>query len=621
MKALPAAARRSAAAFFLAVAFASSVGARVRAQQLESATVSTFAGSGAPGYTDGRNGSFVMPTGLAYDASGNLYVSDGGAQRIRRISPRGDITTIAGGGALDLSGTWVPGGYADGTGSVARFNRPAGLAIRRDGSLYVADTFNYCIRRVMPSGTVTTYSGSPGHSGQADGSASAARFVRPVGLAVDNQDNLYVADFSGIRKIDPNGNVTTLRAFGIEPFAVAVFDGPFGRMLFAGDKYGIVSRPGNATDATQDRRFASAHSPLGVMTLGIQGDRMLGNAASLAAIDEKTVVYADPRTNTVRLLETISGETKTVAGRAAEDASGNTGGYENGPGAQAKFFAPMGITRARDGSLMVADAGNRRIRHLSPFLRVDPWNAYGVAYPGIDQGTGNQYRIAYVGNSYIWADTYWKDSIEGTIESRLASGPYWRRHKRQRLRVVPVLQLTLDQVSKFADTAADTGLYNYVVLNLNWGTIQTWFNPGQQPMLDPTSVTLRRQLSASLSQIRAKLIRKQIGFLVVSHPGPFEIDPTESIWYSFAYVPQKDDFIRTDLVPNPDVRVGALLRDAVRDSGAALLDLWPVFSQNERRRVRIPLFGSGDYHFTQYARKLVGNAVAKRLEVAAPWAH
>jgi len=568
---------------------------------------------------DGKNGSFLMPTGLTYDSKGNLYVADGAAQRIRRIETGGAIRTIAGGGAMEKGAAWVPGSYADGVGHLARFNRPAGLAIRRDGTLFIADTFNHCIRRMLPDGTVTTYGGVPSEAAHVDGPLAVARFVRPTGLAVDNEDNLYVADFSGIRKIDVGGNVSTLPALGINPSAIAILDGPFGRMLFVGDKFGIVARRGAATDASGDRRFSSANAPAGLTALNTNSERILGNVAYLAALDEKTVAYTDVRTNTVRLLEVISGETKILAGPEAEDSSGNTGGYVNGLGKEAKFFAPLGIVRARDGSLVVADGGNRRIRRLSRIDRVDPWNAYGVAYPGVDEhSSSSEFRIAYVGNSYVWYDTYWQDSIEGIIESRVSANAFWHKEKEQP-RVIPVLQLLLPQVTKFAEVAADTGLYNFVILNLNWGTVESFFNPNQDLLLEKHSAGWQQQLSKSLSDIKRELSRKNIGFLVVVHPGPFEIDPTESAWFSFVQAQKNDYSFPSEVAPDP--QIGDLLNASVRRSGVDCLNLWPLFLEQETSRDRRPLFGSGNYHFTQFARRLVADAVADRLIQLAPWQH
>jgi len=206
------------------------------------------------------------------------------------------------------------------------------------------------------------------------------------------------------------------------------------------------------------------------------------------------------------------------------------------------------------------------------------------------------------------------------MQSRLAANPFWRAHN-QRPHVIPVIEYTLEQTGKFADTAAGTGLYNYIVLNLNWATVESSFNPNQQVVLDPASAALRRQLSDSLAAIGRTLRETHIGFLVVTHPGPFEIDPTEAMWFSFAYVPQKNDYIRTDEAPNPDPQVGELLNGAAREAGVRLVNLWPQLIADEKVGVRVPLFGSGDYHFTQYARKLVGDAVAQRLEETAPWQH
>jgi len=150
------------------------------------AQVSTLAGSGSPGYGDGaaRETRFADPFGVAVAADGSVYLTDAGeANRIRKVSPEGVVTTLAGGRE----------GFADGAGAGASFNTPSALALDAAGNLYVADTGNNRVRKVTPEGVVTTLAGD-GAAGYVDGPASQARFDSPVGLTVDKDGNVYVAD-------------------------------------------------------------------------------------------------------------------------------------------------------------------------------------------------------------------------------------------------------------------------------------------------------------------------------------------------------------------------------------------------------------------------------------------
>jgi len=165
--------------------------------------VTTFAGSGSSGSADGAGtaASFNCPSGIAADAAGNLYVADSCNQRIRHISPAGVVTTLAGSGSV---------GAADGTGTAASLAFPRGVAVDSAGIVYVADTSNFKIRRVSPDGVVTTLAGS-GSYGPGDGSGSAAGFHLPETVATDPSGNVYVADASDcmIRAITPAGVALT----------------------------------------------------------------------------------------------------------------------------------------------------------------------------------------------------------------------------------------------------------------------------------------------------------------------------------------------------------------------------------------------------------------------------
>ncbi len=188
-------------------------------------SVGLLAGSsGQQGSADGSYGSalFRQPRGLALDKSENLYVADTGNSLIRKISPAGVVTTLAGSASVQ--------GYIDATSSAAAFNSPQALAVDGSGNVYVADTGNSAIRRITPAGVVTTIAGS-GFKGSADGTANLAAFNQPSGIVLDSAGNLYVCDTFNdtVRKITPDGVVTTLAGVaGVGGYA----DGPMATALF-----------------------------------------------------------------------------------------------------------------------------------------------------------------------------------------------------------------------------------------------------------------------------------------------------------------------------------------------------------------------------------------------------
>lgn len=216
--------------------------------------VTTLAGGGtvggvASGHADGQGtaATFSTPTGVAVDASGNVYVADYFNHLIRKIDPRGNVTTLAGGGAVGGIGA----GYADGKGSAATFDGPTGVAVDTAGNVYVTDYFNNLIRRVDTTGNVTTLAGGGGlggnEAGHADGQASAATFDGPTGVAVDVVGNVYVSDYfnNSIRKISPDGRVTTLAGGGSGGGDSGHADGPGSAATFAGPNGLAVDGLGN----------------------------------------------------------------------------------------------------------------------------------------------------------------------------------------------------------------------------------------------------------------------------------------------------------------------------------------------------------------------------------------
>jgi len=161
--------------------------------------VTTLAGTaGTPESDDGTGAAarFKYPSGVAVDAAGNVYVADRNNHLIRKITSGGAVTTLAG-----SAGT---SGSTDGTGAAARFNFPWGVAVDAAGNVYVADSFNYTIRKITSGGVVTTFAGSAGSFGSTDATGAAASFNQPAGVAVDTAGNVYVADYGNntIRKIN-----------------------------------------------------------------------------------------------------------------------------------------------------------------------------------------------------------------------------------------------------------------------------------------------------------------------------------------------------------------------------------------------------------------------------------
>jgi sugar lactone lactonase YvrE len=279
--------------------------------------VSTFAGgAGIPGSTDatGTAARFNSPAGLAVDAAKAVYVADTGNHTIRKITSAGIVSTLA--GAAGLSGS------TDASGSSARFNAPTGLAVDASGNVFVCDAGNHVIRKITANGTVTTIAGSPGISGSTNANGSNARFNSPHGITLDPAGNLYIADSGNhaIRKISPDGDVS----------------------VFAG----LTGTSGSTDATTTSARFFTPKS----ITLDAAG----------------TFHVADSGNNTIRKI-TSAGVVSTVAGLAG------TAGSANGAGSAARFNNPNSIVTTPDGlNVYVADSANHCIRRNTLYNTLTP---------------------------------------------------------------------------------------------------------------------------------------------------------------------------------------------------------------------------------------------------------
>ena len=322
--------------------------------------VITFAGSGTATSVDntGTAASFNGPKGVAIARDGNIYVAEFLNNRIRKVTPEGVVTTLAGSGTQ---------GSTDASGSAASFSGPSGVAVTREGIIYVADTLNNRIRKVTPAGVVTTLAGS-GVQGSTNGSGSAASFSGPTGLAIGPDGNIYVADTNNnrIRKVTPDGIVTTLAGSGTGAFADAPL-GPGSSASFNGPKGIVIDSDGNIYVAdTFNARIRKVTSSGLVTTLAGSGAATwvdnTGSAASFSspsglAIDLDGNIYVADTTNHRIRKVTPAGVVTTLAGSG-------TGGFVNGVGLAASFNGPEGIAIARDGSIYIGDSGNNRIRKI-----------------------------------------------------------------------------------------------------------------------------------------------------------------------------------------------------------------------------------------------------------------
>jgi hypothetical protein len=362
-------------------------------------TFITLAGeAGRLGSTDGTGGAarfgavasyfleFWGPGGVAVDSAGNVYVADTRNNTIRKMTPAGVVTTLAGLAQTDTDGYPVSGS-ADGTGSAARFNNPYGVAVDSAGNVYVADTDNYTIRKVTPAGVVTTLAGQPGTFGSADGTGSAARFNHPTGIAADGAGNLYVADYGTIRKVAPVGVVTTLAGsagnFGS-------MDGTGSAARFWGPSGVAVDSAGNVYVADSADSTIRKVTPAGVVTTLAggtfgsadgTGSAVQFNYPSAVAVDSAGNVYvADTDNDTIRKV-TPAAVVTTLAGLAGYGNWGSADGTGSaarfgaitappGAGSDHVFFGPGGVAVDDAGNLYVADTGNNTIRKGYPALTI-----------------------------------------------------------------------------------------------------------------------------------------------------------------------------------------------------------------------------------------------------------
>lgn len=369
----------------------------------EDYSITSFAGNtnvttGVDGTGDAAT--FNSPYAVAIDAAKNLYVSDTVNNTIRKITPARVVTTLA--GTAGLLGT------TDGTGSAARFNFPVGIAVDTAGNVYVADSKNLTIRKISPAGAVTTFAGSAFQIGATDGQGNAARFFLPYGVAVDSAGNVYVAEGGNhlIRKISPSGLVSTLAGTAMQAGftdgagSTARFNTPFGLTVDSGGNLYVADSGNNAI-----RRV----TPAGVVTTvaGLSGSSgALDGPVSVArfnqprgvSVDANGNLYVADFGNSVVRHITAGGIVTTLAGSAGIQ------GATNSVGSAARFYDPTGIVS--DGTtIYVADTSNNSVRRGTPASQASlPVIAVHPLDQVVSVGQSVSFRVSASGSNitYEW---------------------------------------------------------------------------------------------------------------------------------------------------------------------------------------------------------------------------
>lgn len=381
----------------------------------------------------GATARFNSPQGLATDAAGNVYVADRDNQEIRKITPAGMVSTLAG-SSLSM-------GDNDGIATRARFFRPTGVAVDGAGNVFVADTRNYTVRKISPAGAVSTLAGRAEEAGNTNGPGSAARFASPQGIAVDAAGNVYVTDFDShvIRKISTSGIVTTFAGSSMGSAdgngASAQFAYPSGLAidkdgnLYVGDSHsltirkitpggsvttvaGLADHAGTADGPGATARFNSVHA--------IAVDRAGNVYATDDAFTQSAGVtrYVKPGpSGTVRRIDT-TGVVSTIAGRRTDLSPS-----PDGIGASARFESPSGIVADREGTIYVTDATASTVRKITAAGEVTTF-AGKTGVTGRTDGFRSDARFGQpMGIALDGAGTlYLTDPVDGVIRKLTADG-------------------------------------------------------------------------------------------------------------------------------------------------------------------------------------------------------
>ena len=391
----------------LILALASTAPLQAQSQPATPNMFATLAGiAGSPGANDGngRDAGFSIPQGLTVDGARNVYVADSRNHTIRKITPAGVVSTLA--------GTAGQSGSADGIGHSAAFDHPASVAVDAAGNVYVADQGNSTIRKISPAGAVTTLAGSAQHVGSNDGVGGIARFNNPLGVAVDHAGNVYVADSANhtIRKVTPAGEVTTLAG---QTGHSGSSDGLGCRAQFAHPRSLSVDAAGNVLVADSANHTIRTITPAGEVTTlagragvsgasdGLARAALFTSPSGVAADAAGNVYVADTNNHTIRKISS-TGKVTTIAGAFIN------AGSADGEGCAALFNQPGAVAVNAWGDIYVADTGNHTIREGYVFHPAPIVTGLSAAKQVLAPGQGFSLSVSATGTgplSYQWYHT------------------------------------------------------------------------------------------------------------------------------------------------------------------------------------------------------------------------
>jgi len=354
--------------------------------------ISTIAGSDSSRLGDGGPATVARlngPRNVTLDVLGNLYIADANLNRIRKVNSSGIISTIAGTGVLGYSGD-------NGPATAAELNEAVDVAVDNIGNIYIADNYNYRIRKINALGIITTIAGNGtgGYNGD-NILATNAELFGPCGVAVDNTGNIYMCDeFNNrIRKVNTSGIITTIAGTGVAgsvgdggPASAAEINKPYGLQFDASGNLFIADWGNHLIRKINTAGIISTVAGNG--TGGYSGDNGAATDAELnptdIAVDINGGLYIpDPGNNVVRKVEPY-GIITTIAGTGVDGFSG-----DGGPANLAELFNPFGVTVDGSGNVYIADLGNNRVRFITSTLsakNVANSNGDLLIYPNPNNG-------------------------------------------------------------------------------------------------------------------------------------------------------------------------------------------------------------------------------------------
>ena len=336
-------------------------------------TISTISGNGSIGFGGDNSGAIQAtlntPYDVAIDSNGNIYIADYNNYRIRKVAPDGIITTVAGTGSSGFIGN-------DGNATQATLNQPHGVAADTAGNIYIADSMNHRIRKVAPNGIISTIAGTGSVSFSGDaGSATSAALNTPTGVAVDSSNNIYIADSGNhrIRKITTNGIISTIAGTGVASFSgdsasatTATLNTPTSIAVDSNNNIYIAdSNNHRIRKITTDGNISTV---AGTGVASFSGDGSIATAATLnvptgVTLDSIGNLFISDRENhRIRKIDS-SGIISTVAGTGVASFSG-----DGSDATAATLNTPYGIAVDTSNNIYIADSINQRIRKLTLLL-------------------------------------------------------------------------------------------------------------------------------------------------------------------------------------------------------------------------------------------------------------